>query len=482
MVNSWTLRAQENVKESDLLNAPDSAGKVDVLNDLCKSLWFSDLNKSMYYGNKALALSLKINYAEGEATALNNIGVGFWIRGEHDRALDSYYQAINIRDSIGGAIGLGNTYHNIGNIFRSRKNWDEAINWFNKSLKLRYEIDDQLGISYSINNLGLIAQERGNYDSALMLLNQGLKIRKAINNSRGIATSLLSIGKLHNLLNRDNLARNSFEASLKIWKEINHLQGQAMTYLELSKLSLENEAIEESLLLSEKGLEAAKKIDAKSEILELHEHRRQIYLETEDYVNAHNELLLATNYKDSIFNEQKLSLIQQFNFDEISKQNRQLKDENNLQSQLLLEQKKISNAIIVICALLILSIFLIYRVLRIRSKNNKRLSEKNDQIERQNKIIEEANMALEHKVEERTKNLKNSNERLIKYSLFNSHKIRGPLARLLGLTYLSTISTKEELPQYIELINNSAVELDQQIKDAGKELTDAIEENEKIYK
>jgi len=253
-----------------------------------------------------------------------------------------------------------------------------------------------------------------------------------------------------------------------------------MTYLELSKLSLESLDIEKSLVLSESALSAAKKIDAKSEILEIHDHRRKIYLKLKDYFNAHNELFQTLNYKDSLFNEQKVSIINQFKYDEISRQNKILKDENNLQSQLIAEQQKISNAIILICILLVLSLFLIYRVLRIRSKNNKRLSKKNEQIEYQNKLIEDANMALEYQVEERTTRLKKSNERLIEYSLFNSHKIRGPLARLLGLTYLSTISEKEELPNYIELINNSAKELDAMIKEAGNDLSEDIQSNEPI--
>jgi len=281
-------------------------------------------------------------------------------------------------------------------------------------------------------------------------------------------------------MNINDLAEKRFKESLVIWKEIDHLQGQAMTYLELSKLSFEIGNIEESLFLSKKGLEAAKRINAKTEILNLHEHRRKIYLEIEDYLSAYNELALATNYKDSIFNEQKSSIIQQYNYDEISRQNRLLKNQNILQSLLLNQQQKITLAIIIICTLLLLSIFLIYRVLRSRSKHNKRLSIINAQVERQNKIIEEANMVLEYKVKERTQRLKKSNERLIEFSLFNSHQIRAPLARLLGLTYLSTISNKEELPHYIEMINNSAQELDQQIRTAGKELTEAIQDDENL--
>jgi signal transduction histidine kinase len=81
-------------------------------------------------------------------------------------------------------------------------------------------------------------------------------------------------------------------------------------------------------------------------------------------------------------------------------------------------------------------------------------------------------------VQQRTNELQLSNERLIKFSLFNSHKVRGPLARLLGLTQLTTTAKEAELKEYIRMIDASAKELDQQITEAGTELTKHLDNQE----
>jgi tetratricopeptide (TPR) repeat protein len=462
----------------DLTKSPQE--KVDLLNELCKQLWFSDLGKSSEYGNQALKLSKEIKYKEGEATSLNNLGVVSWVHGDYYRALDLYYTSINLRDSIGGKLGLGNTYHNIGNIFRSTKNWDKAVEWFEKTLKIRYTIDDQLGISYSKNNLGLIAQERGQYKKALKFLDEALMIRKEINNPRGVATSLLSIGKVYMELDNSQSASQYFNEALAIWKSINHIQGQAMTYLALAALDINNNDLSKGLENSADALILAKTINAKPELMEIHEFRANIYSVLQRYEEAFQEQSLTILYKDSIFDENKLNIIQQRNYDQIAYKNELLESENTLQNELLDKQSRIYEASVVIIILLAISLFLVYRVLRTRIKNNRELTNKNNYIAEQKKLIEDANAMLEQKVKERTNELRMSNERLIKYSWFNSHGIRAPLARLLGLTYLSKISSEEEVKEYISLIDVSAKELDQKIKEAGLGLTSHMPNEEDI--
>ncbi|MEQ9375851.1 MAG: tetratricopeptide repeat protein [Imperialibacter sp.] len=456
---------------SRISEAANSEEKVDLLNDLCKELWFSDLGKANSYGNKALELSKQIAYKEGEATALNNLGVAAWVQGDYYRALDLYYSSINIREVIGGQLGLGNTYHNIGNIFRSTKNWKEATKWFEKALAIRHEINDELGISYSKNNLGLVAQQQGEFDLALTYLDQALAIRKKIDNPRGVATSLLSIGKVHMDLGESDLAGQRFEEALAIWKSINHIQGQGMTYLSVSQLDFINGKLGDALANSNLALALANDINAKSELIEIHEHRSKIYVALNQYEKAFNEQSLSIAYKDSVFNENKINLIEQRNYAQIALKNELLESENLLQNELLKKQERIYQATVVICILLAISLLSIYGVLRIRNKTNRKLALKNEFIASQKQLIEEANALLELKVQQRTNELQLSNERLIKFSLFNSHKVRGPLARLLGLTQLTTTAKEAELKEYIRMIDASAKELDQQITEAGTELT-----------
>jgi ligand-binding sensor domain-containing protein len=105
---------------------------------------------------------------------------------------------------------------------------------------------------------------------------------------------------------------------------------------------------------------------------------------------------------------------------------------------------------------------------------NEEITTQNEEITAQNEEIMAMNDQLELKVSERTISLEESNKRLIEYAYNNAHMIRGPLARLLGLTYISKISKshkKKDIKILINKIEESGNELDSVIRELGKKLT-----------
>jgi signal transduction histidine kinase len=102
---------------------------------------------------------------------------------------------------------------------------------------------------------------------------------------------------------------------------------------------------------------------------------------------------------------------------------------------------------------------------------NEKLAEANAEVYAQNEVIASYNRSLEILVEERTKDIQSLNQKLIEYAFFNSHKVRGPLARILGLVYLirlTTTNNKNEsihfVDDQIDMLEKSATELDDVIK------------------
>lgn len=88
--------------------------------------------------------------------------------------------------------------------------------------------------------------------------------------------------------------------------------------------------------------------------------------------------------------------------------------------------------------------------------------------------ISKLNESLEQKVAERTTELKLRNEQLLKFAFMNSHDIRGPICRLMGLRNLLAVTTDaEEAIQLQRHISSSIDELDQITRSATKLLNDA---------
>jgi ligand-binding sensor domain-containing protein/signal transduction histidine kinase len=105
---------------------------------------------------------------------------------------------------------------------------------------------------------------------------------------------------------------------------------------------------------------------------------------------------------------------------------------------------------------------------------NKLLLEKNEEISNAkqkldiiNQELQDVNTNLEEKVEKRTSSLREINEELInanneldKFIYRASHDLKGPIARLLGVSVLAKMDNKDEaLKEYIELIEKGAVDI-----------------------
>jgi len=102
----------------------------------------------------------------------------------------------------------------------------------------------------------------------------------------------------------------------------------------------------------------------------------------------------------------------------------------------------------------------------LKSKNNE-ISKAKKELDKTNEELITINANLEDMVAERTSSLKqmndeliNSNNELDMFIYRASHDLKGPIARLLGMTLLAKMDNKDEgLKEYIELIEKGAVDI-----------------------
>ncbi len=93
--------------------------------------------------------------------------------------------------------------------------------------------------------------------------------------------------------------------------------------------------------------------------------------------------------------------------------------------------------------------------------------------------IEKINQSLEQRVQERTAELENQNKQLAEYAFINSHLLRGPLSRLMGLINLIELAKIEESDkELVSHLKGSAHELDEVVR----KISQAIAEGKKIHR
>lgn len=97
-----------------------------------------------------------------------------------------------------------------------------------------------------------------------------------------------------------------------------------------------------------------------------------------------------------------------------------------------------------------------------------------------NEEVSHLNKNLGALVKLRTEKLKDLNRKVREYSFLNSHKVRAPLARMMGLMNLINVEkpdiSNNTLAQYLELLQASAEELDQVIREMNAHLSEQEEQ------
>ena len=93
-----------------------------------------------------------------------------------------------------------------------------------------------------------------------------------------------------------------------------------------------------------------------------------------------------------------------------------------------------------------------------------------EDLHRINSELNELNLALELKVNERAQQIISQREKLTNYAYYNAHKLRAPLARLLGLVSLidKGVLSEIEMEVVIRKIQEAGAELDEIVKEINK--------------
>jgi PAS domain S-box-containing protein len=114
------------------------------------------------------------------------------------------------------------------------------------------------------------------------------------------------------------------------------------------------------------------------------------------------------------------------------------------------------------------------------SEQAEELKKRNEEIEKQStklkQLYEEIKSISDNQekiIAERTREITAQNDRIIRYAFMNAHKLRAPVARILGLTYLVKHDKSDvDLPEMFRLIDQEVTELDQIVREINKILTE----------
>jgi tetratricopeptide (TPR) repeat protein len=192
-----------------------------------------DLERAQKYYQDALDINRKIGYKEGEAGQLGNIGLIYYDKGDLERAQKYYQDALDIDRRIGYKQGEAIQLGNIGLIYYVKGDLEGAQKYYQDALDINREIGHKQGEANQLGNIGLIYYVKGDLERALKYYQDALDIDRRIGYKQGEAKDLSVIGLIYK-------AKGDLNNALKFLKN-------ALNILHKSHLIHERDIIQKSI-------------------------------------------------------------------------------------------------------------------------------------------------------------------------------------------------------------------------------------------
>jgi len=448
-----------------------------------------DIKTFLKLNTEALEVFERVGNKQSSAVIYGNLGEAYAMEKDYKQAMRFFRLADKMFREIGVKRGYSVSTKNMGDVFKELGQFDSAEFYYKRALQIKEEIKDNLGLAETQLALGELWDARGDSKQAMAYIMKAVEASKKLNAFRVETNARFSYGKLLAKDNEKEKAIAELKAAYALAKEKELITEQRDISTFLSEFLIAENKKDDAIKYLQAALAAKDSIAAK---------------------NREDEMVrLEVAFKDKLAEQEKKALIQE----------NELK-EAELKAQKLRQQNWIISTGLVSVLAIITGLFLFDRSRKnvklkelneeiseqyeeIQKKNeeiqtqNEEIVTQNEQLRLHNETIHEQNEQLkafrkiqQQIISQQDTDLKKArdqlvhrNEQLIEFSRITSHNIRGPLARIMGLSnILSHADMKgEERDMIHEKIRDSGEELDRIVRQVNQVL-DLSKENAIAYK
>lgn len=328
---------------------------------------FGNYAESLKNYEASLKIHLETGNKKGIASCYNNMALVYKAEGNYAKALECYLSALRIREEMGDKKGIGASYNNIAVLYSEQSKPEEALKNYLLSLAIREEIGDKRGLATTHGNLGIVYKELGNYDEALKHQFQSLSLSEEMGNKQGVGLSYGSIGVIYSLQKKYAEALKYQLMSIAIYNEIGDKKNMISDYVDICRIYLQQKQNNQAQLYADSALKLAKEIGNMLFIKESYKALSEVDSAKGNYQLSLEHYKLYTLYKDSILNqENNKQMLQMKTLYETEKKEKEivlLSKDKEIKDKEIVKQKLVRNGFIAgfVFVLLFAGIFFIQR-------------------------------------------------------------------------------------------------------------------------
>ena len=427
--NQKTIDSLQNELKSNI----SDKNKVDIYVNLAKQYSESDSLNSVKYINKAIQLAEKADYPEGKIDALyqkgwlvfslgyypeaemifqqmidesdihhylkgkgngyNGLGSIYNYQGNYEKAMESYFTSLEIREDLDDKAGMASSYNNIGNVYDSQGNHEKALEYHLRSLEIEKELGDQMGISLSYTNVGYSYFYQNNYEKALEYHLKALRISEVLQDQLGIATNYVNIGDIHVKQGNYEKALEAYPKAIEIAKKIGYKEVLSNSFTGLGGVYVEQKQWVLAREYLKKGLEVGQEIGLLASIRDASKKLSLVEEKLGNHQAAYQYHLLFKEMADSLRNDELTQKVTRLEAEYEFQQEKDSIQFANQAKQSLLEKdienrQNIQIATFIGLGLALALVIVLVFFFRNQKQNNQKLNQANEEIKTTLDIVE----------------------------------------------------------------------------------------------
>jgi signal transduction histidine kinase len=265
-VNRGRVDSLKTLVKSSLKNAPDTTN-INRLNSLAANYFDSNPDSTIYYAQKSMALSRKINYKAGVADALVQTAHADYFKGKFGRAIKEFDEAILIYKKLNDHTGLSNCYMLYGRMHNYLANYSAALHYLNLALDIDKQQNNETYQSDCYKNIGIVFYSEGQLSTALDYYYKALFIAIKLKNKPFMASDYNDIGVVLQSMELYPKALEYYRKSLKLFDGAKNLNGEGTIYENIGEVMLDQKNYAKSINYLTKSIKIAKIQDDKDGLM-----------------------------------------------------------------------------------------------------------------------------------------------------------------------------------------------------------------------
>jgi len=432
--------------------------------------------KSLNYAKKALVLAENTKQTKYLILTYGTLAATYWALSNYSAALDYLFKKLKILEKEKEHRELAKTYKHIALVLFSSEQDSLAMMYINKSIAICEKYNFKTGIADAYNLKANIKFQAGDTVNIEQLWIKSKEIYEQNNKLLKAAAIEHNLGMLFFEKKLYHKALKSFEYLLNISRQNNDKLSVTSSIENIGSVYEEMGDFESARTYYIQMRDSSEKYNFP--VLEMRAYYSLFRLDSTagNYRSALNNYITHTQLRDSIYSndkEEKISELQiKYETEKTEKENIALRKEKRINMLILI-------ALGVGFFLVIIILFFLWKIVKIKQKHNQLLIKSNKEILSQqekieaqnNKLKKQSEELLKHEeylknlVEKRTKELLKVNEKakesdkLKSAFLTNlSHEIRTPLNAIMGFVDILTTHqlNSGERDKYLEIIQGSS--------------------------